>query len=140
MNRKDYLGEKVFYVLERNGMLTVDMLAEILNEKIKAVSVSCHYLYLKGRIKPFRTGQIIRNRHGNRKPEVFWEVGTAFDIPLKPASPGNRKNHPSEPKKKHDEMDVRAGIDDEDLAWMERYRQQAQQRQSWRNDDARLRL
>lgn len=125
MNRSDHLGEKVLYVLEVNGRLGVEAIAEVLNEKPKAVSVACINLHRLGKAQPIRTGQMIRNRARRKKPEVFWQIGPADNIPPMPNRPGNKNNH----GKQHNVMEVKIGIDDTDLEWMERYRQQRQQRQ-----------
>lgn len=135
MNRDDHLGEKVLWVLEINGRMRVEAIAEVLNEKPKAVSAACVNLHRLGKAQPIHTGKKIRNRSGRKKPEIYWEIGPAENIPTMPDRGSDCKG------KSYNVVTVTIGITDEDLEWMERYRQQRQQRQQQlSSNDARLRL
>ena len=121
-NRNDHLGEKVLWVLERNGRMMIETLAETLMEKPQAISVACISLHRLGKARPIFTGQIIRNRFNRKKQEVLWEIGPAVNIPAMP----RRERKPR--AERCDAAKGVIGITDEDLAWMAKYRQQREQR------------
>lgn len=86
------------------GPVTAHAIAEALNMKLKTVVASC--VNLK------KTEHLYSDEEERRPPRLLWSVTP----PIVRYRPFNQM----------------IGIDEEDLAWMERYKKQAQQRQQRR--------
>ena len=121
MNRPNYLGAAILTELELRGPMTIVWLAQNLGEKPRAIAASCVTLARANKIRSYKTGNFYRALCGKKTAEVFWELGSCDNPPPRPV----RKRHPVESRQP-------VGIDDADLEWMERYRQQAAQRQQQR--------
>jgi len=117
MNRRDYLGDVILAELEIRGPMTIVWIAQNLHESARAISASCVSLARANKIRSYKTGSFYRLPCGKKTAEVFWELGPSDNPPPRPV----RKRHPVEARQP-------VGIDDADLEWMERYRQQAAQR------------
>lgn len=121
MNRPDYLGAAILAELEQRGPLTIVWLAQNLNEKPRAIAASCVSLARANKIRSYKTGNFYKALCGKKTAEVFWELGPCDNPPPRPV------------RKRHYPEDIRpVGIDDADLEWMEKYRQQAAARRSRR--------
>jgi predicted HTH transcriptional regulator len=119
MNRPDYLGAAILTELELRGPMTTPWLAQNLGESLRAIASSCVSLARASKIRSYKTGNFYKALCGKKTAEVFWELGAADCPPPRPV----RKRHSVEPCRP-------VGIDDADLEWMEKYRQQAAQRRN----------
>ena len=119
MNRPDYLGAAILADLALRGPMTTAWLAQNLHENPRAIAASCVSLARANKIRSYKTGNFYRAPCGKKTAEVFWELGPCDNPPPRPVR-----------KKPYPEAIRPVGIDDADLEWMERYRQQAAQRRS----------
>ncbi|MCU0807924.1 MAG: hypothetical protein MUC53_08300 [Candidatus Contendobacter sp.] len=120
MNRPDYLGAKILAELSLRGPMTVAWLAQNLYESPRAIAASCVALARINAIRSWKTGNFYKSISGKKIAESFWELGPSSCPPCKPV---RKRSTPKEPK-------IPVGIDDADLAWMEKYRRQAAQRRA----------
>lgn len=123
MNRPDYLGSAILEQLSAHGPMNTATLAQNLQELPRAIAASCVNLARWNQIHSYKSGNFYRASYGKKIAEVLWKKGPSDCPPTRPI----RKRSPAENEKR-----LSVGIDEADLAWMEKYRQQAAQRRSRR--------
>ncbi len=121
MNRPDCLGSAILSQLSAHGPMNTNTLAQNLQESPRAIAASCVNLARWNLIHSYKSGNFYKAPYGKKIMEVLWERG-GVDCP--PPRPVRRK--PSAETEKR----LAVGIDEADIEWMERYRQQA----AWRRN------
>jgi hypothetical protein len=121
-NRSDPLGAEILAELDRCGPMTTPWLAQNLGECPRAIAASCVTLARDNKIRSYSTGHFYRSPSGKKTAERFWELGPSDNPPPKPV---RKRNYP-------EAIRPTVGIDEADLEWMEKYRNQAAERRNRR--------